>query len=112
MTSKASTNIMRVFFVFLLLAFPALAADDHPGKRVFEKGKCAVCHGADGSADTPAGKNLGARDLRSNEVQKMTDGELATIIRDGGDKMPAYGKTFDDAEIARLVSYIRHLATR
>lgn len=100
---------MRIFLAFLLFALPLLG-DEPAGKKVFEKGKCAVCHGADGGADTPAGKSLGARDLRSDEVQKMSDEELAAIVRDGGDKMPAFGKALSQEEIQKVVAYIRQLA--
>jgi len=76
------------------------------------KGKCAMCHGADGKGDTGAGKSMGAHDFASAEVQKMTDAELTQAIAQGKGKMPAYGKSLKDAEIADLVAYIRDLARK
>ena len=40
------------------------------------KSNCASCHGTDG-AGTPLGKSMNAPDLRSAEVQKHSDAELA-----------------------------------
>lgn len=74
------------------------------------KAKCAMCHGADGKADTPVGKKMGAHDFASPEVQKMSDAELTTITTKGKGKMPVYEKKLSDAEIKDLVSYIRQLS--
>lgn len=74
------------------------------------KTKCAMCHGADGKGDTPAGKKMGAHDFASPEVQKMTDAELVSLTAKGKNKMPAYEKKLSDAEIKDLVAYIRQLA--
>lgn len=89
---------------------PVLAADAGRGAELFQKSKCPMCHGADGSASTPAGKKFGARDLRSAEVQKQTDAELAAVVRNGKGKMPAFGKTIDDAGIADLIAFVRRFA--
>ena len=74
------------------------------------KTKCAMCHGADGKGDTPAGKKMGAHDFSSPEVQKATDAELIAITTKGKNKMPAYGSKLSDADIKDLVPYIRQLA--
>ena len=74
------------------------------------KAKCAMCHGRDGSGNTPMGQKLKLRDLRSADVQKQSDAELAAFITNGKPPMPAYGKTLSSAEIRDLVAYIRTLA--
>jgi mono/diheme cytochrome c family protein len=74
--------------------------------------KCASCHAADGSGDTPAGKKLSVRDFRSEEVQKQTDAQLAEIINKGKNKMPAYEKSLKEAQVKELVAYIRALAKK
>ncbi len=43
----------------LAAPLPALAAD---GEAVYA-GKCAQCHGADGTGDTPVGKVMGVKSL-------------------------------------------------
>ena len=52
------------------------------------------------------------RDLRSPEVQKQTDDELAAIITSGKPPMPAYGKTLTPAEIGQLVAYLRTIRSK
>lgn len=76
------------------------------------KAKCAMCHGADGKGDTPAGKKLGARDFASPEVQKESDQELFEVTSKGKNKMPAYEKTLKESQIKELVAYVRHLAKK
>lgn len=77
------------------------------------KAKCAMCHAANGSGDCMMGKKLGAKDLRSGEVQKKTNAELNKLINDGvPPKMPSYKGKLADADIAGLVSYIRELGKK
>jgi|SRR5581483_1861447 len=71
------------------------------------KAKCAMCHGADGKGDTPAGKKMGARDFASPEVQKASDADLTQIIEKGKNKMPAYTGKLTAAQIKDLVAYVR-----
>ena len=87
----------------------ALAAAS--GEDTF-KAKCAMCHGQDGSGNTPMGKRTKLRDLRSAEVQKETDDDLASTIKNGKSPMPAYGKTLSAKEIQDLVAYIRSIAKK
>ncbi len=68
------------------------------------KAKCVACHAADGTG-SPMGKKMGAQDLTSAEVQKMTDAQLADAITNGKNKMPKYPAV--DAKA--LVAYIRTL---
>ena len=74
------------------------------------KAKCAMCHGADGKGDTPAGKKMGTRDFASPDVQKTSDTDLIAITSKGKNKMPAYGGKLNDADIKDLITYIRQLA--
>jgi mono/diheme cytochrome c family protein len=75
------------------------------------KSKCAMCHGADGKGNTPAGQKMGARDFASPEVQKMSDAELTEILAKGKNKMPAYAGKLSDGDIKALVAFVRQLAT-
>ncbi len=92
----------------LAVAAPAHAQDS----AALFKTKCAACHGADGKGDSPMAKKLGVRDLASPDVQKQTDDELSAIIQKGKNKMPAYGKSLNDAQVKGLVGYIRELAKK
>ena len=73
------------------------------------KAKCAGCHGPDGAGATPLGKKFKLRDLRSGDVQNLSDAELQNIIAKGKPPMPAFEKTLDAVKIQELVSYIRSI---
>lgn len=93
----------------LLIAAPSAFAGGGPDGAALYKSKCAMCHGADGAGQTPMGKNMKLRDLRSADVQKQTDAELAKWIADGKGKMPAYKSKMSADEINALVAFIRTL---
>jgi cytochrome c6 len=86
----------------------ALPVFSQNASETLYKSKCAACHGPDGSGSA-TGKTMGAHDLGSAEVQKMSDAELTTIVTDGKGKMPAYGKSLKAEDIKGLVAYIRTL---
>lgn len=73
------------------------------------KGKCAMCHGADGSGKTTMGEKFGIRDLRSADVQKQTDAQLSEIVTKGKNKMPAYDGKLTKEQVDQLVAFIRSL---
>jgi mono/diheme cytochrome c family protein len=76
------------------------------------KVKCAVCHGEDGSGNTPNGKRTNTPDLRTPEVQKKSDGELRGEIEKGHARMPAFSRSLTPQEVTRLVYYIRSIALK
>jgi mono/diheme cytochrome c family protein len=77
---------------------------------------CAVCHANDGSGRTTIGQNLypKAPDMRQDDTQRLTDGELYYIIQNGIrlTGMPAWGEQRDDNDEDgwKLVHFIRHLS--
>jgi len=76
------------------------------------KGKCASCHGPDGSGQTSMGKMMKVRDLGSPEVQQKSDADLGDIIAKGKSPMPAYEKQLSKEQIGAVVSYLRELAKK
>jgi mono/diheme cytochrome c family protein len=88
-----------------MMAAAAMASD---GAALY-KAKCALCHGANGSGDTPSGKSMKVRDLRSDAVQKQTDIELTKTIAGGKGKMPAYGKQLSTDDVKAIIGFIRTL---
>lgn len=84
---------------------------------------CAICHGNDGSGDTPIGNGLYPKppDLRKPATQDLGDGELFWIIENGVrfTGMPAFGGNADHDHAGgnhsggqdswKLVHFIRHL---
>jgi len=102
--------VSTVAAVILVAALPAFAAG--PDGAALYKAKCAMCHGADGSGQTPVGKSMKVRDLRSPEVQKKTDIELTKVISGGKGKMPAFGQKLTTAEIQSIIAQIRTLSSK
>jgi cytochrome c6 len=76
------------------------------------KTNCALCHSDNGSGESPSGKALKAKDLRSEEIQKQTDAELTEVIAKGKGKMPAFGAKIKADDMKTLVAYIRGLAKK
>jgi mono/diheme cytochrome c family protein len=91
-------------------AAPTLAAESQ-GATLF-KAKCVLCHGADGSGNTPLGKQLQAANLRSKEVQKRTDAELEKRVHDGSANMPPFAEQLSDQEIGQVIRYVRTFANQ
>jgi mono/diheme cytochrome c family protein len=92
----------------LVLAIPTIAFAQGSGADIF-KAKCAMCHGADGSASTGMGKTMGLKPLSSPEVQNMSDADLTALVTNGKGKMPAYKGKLSDADIAAVVKYVKTL---
>ncbi len=96
--------------VALLFLIPTLSfAQD--GAATF-KSKCAMCHGPDGGGKTAMGEKLKIRDLRSEEVQKQTDAELAQIVSKGKEKMPAYEGKLTKEQIDQVTAFVRELGKK
>lgn len=89
-----------------LMLVTASAWADGPGDY---KVKCQMCHGPSGGGDTPAGKKLGAKDLKLPETKKKTESELLAIMKDGKNKMPAFKDKLNEQQMKDLVAYVRGL---
>ena len=100
-------------FAFALLSSSILSFAQNPSdaKTVFIK-NCALCHGADGHAQTPAGKAMQAADLTSPAVQNQSDSQIRTALAKGKGKMPAYGPALGDKGLDAMVKYIRTLKAK
>ena len=102
------------WLLLLLLASNATlmaqaAGKPSSGADIFNT-KCTLCHAADGSGSTPLGKQLQAADLRSKDVQKLSDAEMRRIIHDGQANMPPFADDLNNEEISQVIRYIRALA--
>jgi mono/diheme cytochrome c family protein len=94
--------------ILCCMALPStMQAQSDPAK--FFKTNCVLCHSANGSGDNATGKAFHAKDLRSAEVQKQTDAELAEVITKGRGKMPAFGAKIKPDDVTKLVAYLREL---
>src|SRR5205807_4622017 len=97
-----------VFIGLAMFLAPCSLSAQGDGAKVF-KANCTLCHSEDGSGNSPTGKALKAKDLRSQEVQKQMDAELADVIASGRGKMPSFKSKFSPDVIKSLVAYIREL---
>jgi mono/diheme cytochrome c family protein len=76
---------------------------------------CAMCHGNNGSGDTPIGRGMWPKppDMRLDRTQNLSDGELFWIIENGirFTGMPAWSTGTEEGETAswHLVHFIRRL---
>jgi len=73
------------------------------------KGKCLMCHGADGSGNTPAGKAMKAVPFSSPDLVKASDADLMAATVNGKGKMPAYSGKLTPAQVKDVIAYIRTL---
>ena len=71
--------------------------------------KCLMCHAADGSGSTPAGKAMKAPSFLAPAAVKEPTANLIAITTTGKGKMPAYAGKLTDAQIKDVVAYIRTL---
>ena len=101
-----------------LLMLIALAGSSLTGQEkhkasagaVIFKEKCALCHGADGSGNTPLGKQLHAADLRAANVRRAGDTGVYRVVHDGRANMPPFSDQLTHKEIVQVVKYVRVLA--
>lgn len=103
---------MKGLMAFVLTAtvvfsLSAVASAQDNGATLFQS-RCVMCHGADGKG-TPTGAALKVVNLHSPAVKKLTNAEIATVIRKGKNMMPAFGNSLSSPEIDSLVAHIREL---
>ncbi len=95
--------------VVSIMAFSAMTVfAQGPGADTY-KTKCAMCHAADGSGATPAGKAMKTPSFSSPEVMKMSTAELVATTKNGKGRMPAYSGKLTGAQITDVVAYIHTL---
>ncbi len=91
-----------VFAAIAVFGLTLYAADPHPSKLFLEY--CAKCHGEDGRAQTPKGKQLMARDFTDSEWQgEESDADLIKTVTKGDEDMPSFGKKLTKEQIESLV---------
>ena len=100
-------HIARIAVVSLLTVSTKGFAQNS-GADVY-KSKCQMCHAADGSGNTPAGKSTKVVPFSSPDVVSKSDADLVAITKNGKGKMPAYTGKLTDAQITDVVAHIRTL---
>ena len=88
------------------IAIPARAsnnkADEEAGAVLFRDKGCAYCHGVGGTGGKKAPSLMG---LRTDKAWPPAN--ITKQILNGGQKMPPFGDSLTDTEIAQLVAYLR-----
>jgi mono/diheme cytochrome c family protein len=84
------------------LAIASVGYAQSSGADIY-KAKCAQCHGADGTASTPAGKAMKTPSIKGT---KATEADMIAATTNGKGKMPAYKGKLTDAQIKEAVSYL------
>jgi mono/diheme cytochrome c family protein len=109
MVGSAILLVLLVGLTFFVVSIAqASPAPDRAADSTTFRTKCAMCHGPDGSGSA-VGKSMNVPDLRSPEVQKRPDAELAQTISDGKGGMPPFKSSLSEDQIHSLVSYVRSL---
>ena len=109
--SRLRSLVLGATALAAVLVFVPRVNAQETGESLF-KGKCAMCHGADGAAKTMMGEKLKIPDLHSTDVQKKSDADLKAIITKGKDKMPGYETKLSKEQVDKLVAFIRDLAKK
>lgn len=74
--------------------------------------KCSICHAKDGSGNTAKGRKLKVKDVRSADVQKMSEADMIDVVAKGkGKDMDGYEKELGKDMVKNVVEYYRSLAT-
>jgi cytochrome c6 len=94
--------------VALAVACAAKPSHAQDGAATY-KSKCLMCHAADGSGSTPAGKAMGALSFHSAVLIKASDEDLIAATTNGKGKMPAYKTRLTEPQIAAVITYVRTL---
>ncbi len=102
-------NVLIVLTLSLTPAAVALAANATAGQAVYAK-SCKTCHGADGTPNPAIAKmmKVDMKDLKSPEVQGMSNDDIKKVVTDGKGKMKPItavtGGSVDD-----VVAYVHSL---
>lgn len=102
------TNLLTLGILLAALLYGQDAKKQFHGAEIFNA-QCAGCHGQDGRAQTDMGKKVKAADLTSAAVQHMSASELSKTIKDGKDKMPAFGDKLSDDDVKAVVAYVQQI---
>jgi mono/diheme cytochrome c family protein len=112
MFHKADIHSFAIISAIFVSVWGAVSARAATAEDVYLE-TCAVCHGAEGAGQTARGKKLKVKDLRSSEVQKLTDAQLTEIISKGkGKDMPPYETELGKDGVAAQVGHLRELAKK
>ncbi len=102
-------NVLSIAILALINAASLLAADAGNGKAVYDR-SCKSCHGVDGTANPAVAKAMKVEipDLKSQDVQALSDAEIRSVIASGKGKMRPI-KAVSGSEADDIAAYIHTL---
>ena len=102
-------TILTILTLAVLLATAASADDANAGKGVYDR-SCRACHGPDGAGNPAIAKMMKVemKDLKSPEVQAMSDAEIKQIVSNGKGKMRPVASV-SGADLNNVIAYLRSL---
>jgi mono/diheme cytochrome c family protein len=92
-------------FALVSHSFTNLVDAQQSGAAVYSQ-NCARCHGSDGRAQTPKGRQVQATDLTSSDWDPDTARDTR-IVTKGKGSMPSFKGKLRPAEISAVLDYIR-----
>ena len=103
-------------FLFIILSFCATVAWGQDEGSALFNAYCRSCHDVNGDGKTAASQRMTIPDLRSAEIQKLTDSDLFQRIGNGATHKQ-YPHTFlkkgmTDVQLKQLIAYIRTLKVK
>jgi cytochrome c6 len=99
---------LRLAIAFAIAACTLPTFAQNTGAATYTS-KCQMCHGADGTGNTPAGKSMKVPSFLSPATVKESNADLIAVTKNGKGKMPAYGTKLTDAEIKDVIAHVRTL---
>jgi cytochrome c6 len=99
---------LRIAMVLAIAACTLPTFAQNTGAATYSS-KCQMCHGADGTGNTPAGKAMKAPSFLSPASVKESNADLIGVTKNGKGKMPAYSGKLTDAEITAVIAHVRTL---
>jgi mono/diheme cytochrome c family protein len=92
---------IRLMATTMIALFPVATAPAQNSGPDTYKARCAMCHAADGTGNTPAGTATKTPSFNSPEMLKMSDADFIADTKNGKGKMPAYSGKLSDPQIKR-----------
>jgi mono/diheme cytochrome c family protein len=86
--------------------FGTVTVEAQRGGSAIYAQNCARCHGADGRAQTPKGRETDAIDLTSDDWSPDAARDTRIVTRGKG-SMPGFGRKLTPAQVSAVVQYIR-----
>jgi mono/diheme cytochrome c family protein len=102
-------TILTLLTLTTLSVTAASAADAKAGQAIYTQ-SCKTCHGPDGAGNPAIAKMMKVemKDLKSPDVQAMSDADLAKIVTAGKGKMKPVSSV-SGASVDDVVAYLRTL---